>query len=87
MGPLHVQHKDTVELLLLSSVQPLPATLKFWVPARLPSSPVAPLLMLRLVDMRLQLACNAHTKAHQHLHVDLLTPFALSSSPTPACSL
>lgn len=50
----------TVELLLVSSVQPLPASLKLAVPVRLPSSPVAPLLMLRLVDMRLQLAYSTH---------------------------
>ena len=60
MRSLQVQSTHTVELLLLSSVQPLPATLKFWVPARLPNSPVAPRLILRLVDMRLQLACSAH---------------------------
>ena len=60
MKSLHMQNMNTVELLLLSSVQPLPATLKFWVPERLPNSPVAPRLMLRLVDMRLQLAYSAN---------------------------
>ena len=54
--------KHTVDVLLLSLAKVLPPSLKLAVPERLPKSPVAPLLMLRLVDMRLQLACTKHTK-------------------------
>ena len=51
----------TVEVLLLSLAKVLPPSLKFCVPERLPKSPVAPRLMVRLVFMRLQFACSRHT--------------------------
>ncbi len=62
------KQEHTVDVLLLSLAKVLPPSLKLAVPERLPKSPVAPLLMLRLVDMRLQLACNRHTDKQCHMH-------------------
>jgi len=63
--------EHTVEVLLLSLAKVLPPSLKLAVPEPLPKSPVAPLLMLRLVDMRLQLACNKHADEQCHMHNSL----------------